>query len=86
MLEELRAAFGPQFSNAPPCARNTGATSRLSMCRPGRRGVCANTQDVQRLLQIAARYAVPVIPLAPAHHWKGTCWRCKAVSAWTWGA
>ena len=63
MLEELRAAFGAQFSSAGAvCAQHGRDESAFDVPPPGGVVFAQSTQDVQRLLQIAARYAVPVIP------------------------
>jgi D-lactate dehydrogenase (cytochrome) len=63
MLKELRAAFGAQFSNAGAvCAQHGRDESAFDVPPPGGVVFAQSTQDVQRLLQIAARYAVPVIP------------------------
>ena len=63
MLEELRAAFGTQFSSAGAvCAQHGRDESAFDVPPPGGVVFAQSTQDVQRLLQIAARYAVPVIP------------------------
>jgi D-lactate dehydrogenase (cytochrome) len=63
MLDELRAAFGTQFSSAGAvCAQHGRDESAFDVPPPGGVVFAQSTQDVQRLLQIAARYAVPVIP------------------------